>query len=128
MAAQEKRHLDAFDALLGDRRVRPTALQPLWHVAGYALGAATALLGREGGDGLHRRRREGDRRALPAPGEALPESEAELKAMIESFRQTRSSIATSARPKAPRRPPAYPLLTGAIKTGSRLAIWLGERV
>ena len=42
MAAQEQRHLDRFDALMAERRVRPTALQPLWSVAGFALGAATA--------------------------------------------------------------------------------------
>ena len=45
MAEQEQRHLAAFDKLLPERRVRPTALHPLWHAAGYALGAATALLG-----------------------------------------------------------------------------------
>ena len=45
MYAQELRHLEAFETLLGERRVRPTALQPLWHVAGFALGAATALMG-----------------------------------------------------------------------------------
>ena len=45
MAAQEQRHLDAFDALMIQRRVRPTVFAPVWHVAGYALGAATALLG-----------------------------------------------------------------------------------
>ena len=45
MAEQEQRHLAAFDRLVAERRVRPTALSPLWHVAGYALGAATALLG-----------------------------------------------------------------------------------
>ena len=45
MAAQEKKHLEVFDRIMVDRRVRPTALGPLWHAAGYALGAATALLG-----------------------------------------------------------------------------------
>ena len=45
MAAQEQRHLDRFNALMAERRVRPTALQPVWHVAGFALGAATALIG-----------------------------------------------------------------------------------
>ena len=44
MAAQEQRHLDRFNALMAERRVRPTALQPLWNVAGFALGAATALM------------------------------------------------------------------------------------
>src|SRR5207245_3213777 len=45
MAESEKRHLARFDKLLHDRRVRPTLLHPLWSVAGYVLGAATALLG-----------------------------------------------------------------------------------
>src|SRR5258706_12455610 len=45
MAAQGAAHQARFDALLARRGVRPTALQPLWSVAGYALGAATALGG-----------------------------------------------------------------------------------
>jgi ubiquinone biosynthesis monooxygenase Coq7 len=45
MAAQEQRHLDGFDALMTRRSVRPTLFTPIWNVAGYALGAATALLG-----------------------------------------------------------------------------------
>src|SRR5687767_1537435 len=45
MAEQERKHLDTFDRLLPQHRVRPTALSPLWHAAGFALGAATALLG-----------------------------------------------------------------------------------
>jgi len=47
MAAQEQRHLDRFNELMARRRVRPTALQPLWNVAGFALGAATALMSEE---------------------------------------------------------------------------------
>src|SRR5262249_700573 len=47
MNAQEARHLAVFETLLCERRVRPTALQPLWHIAGFALGAATALLGEQ---------------------------------------------------------------------------------
>src|SRR4029453_1425069 len=44
MAAQEQRHLERFDRMMAERRVRPTALQPLWSVAGFALGAATAMI------------------------------------------------------------------------------------
>src|SRR3712207_1259466 len=44
MAAQEQRHLNRFNHLVAERRVRPTALQPVWDVAGYALGAVTALM------------------------------------------------------------------------------------
>ena len=45
MYEQELRHLKHFEDLMVARRARPTALQPIWHVAGFALGAATALMG-----------------------------------------------------------------------------------
>ena len=45
MADQEQAHLDNFDHLIVDRDIRPTAFGPLWNVAGFALGAASALLG-----------------------------------------------------------------------------------
>ena len=45
MEAQERQHLRTFSDLIADRRVRPTALLPLWHLAGFALGAVTAALG-----------------------------------------------------------------------------------
>src|ERR1700761_432219 len=45
MEAQEQQHLRTFNDLIADRRVRPTALLPFWHVAGFALGAMTATLG-----------------------------------------------------------------------------------
>lgn len=44
---QEKKHLSKFDELVAQHRVRPTLLRPLWEVAGFALGAGTALMGRE---------------------------------------------------------------------------------
>src|SRR6266446_6133151 len=45
MAAQEQKHFDTFDRMVKERAVRPTALEPLWRAAGFALGAATALMG-----------------------------------------------------------------------------------
>src|SRR3546814_3549210 len=45
MARQEERHREILDKLLAERGVRPTAMQPLWDVAGFALGAATAVMG-----------------------------------------------------------------------------------
>ena len=44
---EEKRHLAKFEDLIGTYRVRPTVLHPIWSVAGYALGAGSALLGKE---------------------------------------------------------------------------------
>jgi 3-demethoxyubiquinol 3-hydroxylase len=45
MEAQEQAHKQTFDRMIAERGVRPTALMPLWDAAGYALGAATALMG-----------------------------------------------------------------------------------
>ena len=47
MADTEVVHLDTFNKLMVERRVRPTVLAPLWHFAGFALGAGTALMGRD---------------------------------------------------------------------------------
>jgi ubiquinone biosynthesis monooxygenase Coq7 len=60
MAQQEAAHRERFDALLVKRGVRPTALQPLWSAAGFALGAATALIGPEAAMACHRRNRDRD--------------------------------------------------------------------
>ncbi len=67
MEQQEQRHLAAFDALVNKRRVRPTALAPVWRLAGFALGAATALMGREAAMACTAAVEEGDRRALCRP-------------------------------------------------------------
>ena len=45
MADQEQKHIEKFNELILEHRVRPTALLPLWNVAGFALGASTALMG-----------------------------------------------------------------------------------
>ena len=127
MAEQEGRHLREFDRLLGDRRVRPTALQPLWHVAGFALGAATALLGPQAAMACTVAVEEVIDEHYRRQGEALPESEGELKETIESFRREELEHRDTGLAHGAQEAVAYPLLTGAIKTGSRLAIWLAER-
>jgi len=43
----ERKHIDTFDKLVHQHKIRPTALYPIWKAAAYALGASTALLGRE---------------------------------------------------------------------------------
>jgi ubiquinone biosynthesis monooxygenase Coq7 len=58
----------------------------------------------------------------------LPPEEAPLKADIESFRQEELEHRATALAEGAERAPAYPALTAAVKTGSRLAIWLAERI
>ena len=128
MAAQEKRHLDAFDKLIGERRVRPTALHPLWHVAGYALGATTALLGREAAMACTVAVEEVIDEHYRKQAAALGADDPELKTMIETFRSEEIEHRDIALAEGAERAPVYDLLKSAIKTGSRMAIWLAERI
>jgi ubiquinone biosynthesis monooxygenase Coq7 len=128
MARQEGRHLEVFDRMLVDRRVRPTALQPLWHVAGFALGAASAILGAKAAMACTVAVEEVIDAHYRRQGEALPESEGELKATIERFRAEEVEHRDTGLARGAEEAPGYELLTGAIKAGSRLAIWLAERI
>jgi 3-demethoxyubiquinol 3-hydroxylase len=128
MAAQEDRHLRAFDTLLAERRVRPTALHPLWHAAGYALGAATALLGREAAMACTVAVEEVIDEHYARQAARLGDEEPALKRMIEEFRGEEIEHRDIGLAEGAERAPAYGLLKGAIKTGSRIAIWLAERI
>jgi ubiquinone biosynthesis monooxygenase Coq7 len=127
MAEQERRHLQRFDELLVERRARPTVLQPLWHVAGFALGAATAMLGREAAMACTVAVEEVIDEHYRQQIATLPPEEAPLKAEIESFRKEELEHRAIGLAEGAERAPAYPALTAAVKTGSRLAIWLAER-
>ena len=128
MAKQERRHLEAFERMLAERRVRPTALQPLWHVAGFALGAATALLGPKAAMACTVAVEEVIDEHYRRQIAALPDGEAELKAAIETFRGEEVEHRDIGLAHGAEQALAYPLLTKAIKAGSRLAIWAAERI
>jgi len=128
MAAQEQRHLEAFEKLMVVRRVRPTALSPLWHVAGYALGAATALLGERAAMACTVAVEEVIDEHYAGQADRLGDDEAELRATIEEFRADEGEHRDRALDLGAERAPAYELLTAAVKTGSRVAIWLSTRI
>lgn len=128
MAMQEQRHLKRFDHLVAERRVRPTALQPLWNVAGFALGAATALMSEEAAmactDAIETEIDRHYGRQLDELGDEDPE----LSADIAEFRAEELEHRDTARTAGAQRAIGYPLLTGAIRTACRAAIALSKRV
>ena len=128
MAATEDEHLARFNRLMSERRVRPTLLQPLWHVAGFALGVGTALLGREAAMACTVAVEEVIDEHYADQAAMLADEDAELKTTIEEFRQQEIEHRDTALAEGARRAPGYPLLSAAVKTGSRLAIWLSERI
>jgi 3-demethoxyubiquinol 3-hydroxylase len=127
MAEQEQRHLAAFDKLVAERRVRPTVLSPLWHAAGFALGAATALLGERAAMACTVAVEEVIDEHYRRQSEALGDAEPALRSAIDEFRRDENEHREVALAHGAEAAPAYPALTAAIKAGSRLAIWLSTR-
>jgi ubiquinone biosynthesis monooxygenase Coq7 len=128
MAAQEQRHLDAFNRLLPQRRVRPTVLSPVWHVAGFALGAATALLGERAAMACTVAVEDVIDEHYAGQVAELGAREPELKTMIEEFRREEVAHRDEGLAHGAEQAPGYELLSAAIKAGSRLAIWLSTRI
>ena len=130
MAEEEARHRAQFDALMARRGVRPTALTPLWSAAGYALGAATALIGPEAAMACTAAVEEEIDRHYSRQIDALGDSGAdpELAAMITEFREDERNHRDAALAAGAERAPGYALLSGLIRLGCRAAIRISERV
>ncbi len=128
MARAEREHRAVFDRLLVERRVRPTLLSPLWSVAGFALGAATALMGEKAAMACTVAVEETIDEHYASQAAALGDDEAELRATVEKFRADELQHRDEALASGAEEAPAYGALTSAIKAGSRLAIWLSTRI
>jgi ubiquinone biosynthesis monooxygenase Coq7 len=128
MQAQEQQHLDGFVELVVRRRVRPTALLPLWHVAGFALGAVTAAMGERAAMACTVAVEEAIDAHYADQVAALDDSEAELRATIARFRDDERHHRDVALAHGAREAPGYRLLSAAIKAGCRAAIAISERV
>ena len=128
MKAQEQVHLDTFSRLIGERRVRPTALLPFWHVAGFALGAASSLLGHRGAMACTVAVEEAIDEHYRAQEDTLGDDEAELRADIARFRAAELEQRDTGLEHEAEQAPGYRLLSAAIKTSCKIAIKISERV
>lgn len=128
MAAQEQEHLAWFNVEMAKRQVRPTALQPVWHVAGFALGAVTAMLGPEAAMACTAAVETEIDQHYRDQLDELGEHEPALAAKIEQFRLEELDHKDHALAAGAERAVAYPLLSGLIRLGCRAAIGLSKRV
>jgi len=128
MAEQEDKHLAAFNELVMIRKVRPTALLPLWHVAGFALGAATALMGEKAAMACTVAVEEVIDQHYEGQEESLGENEKDLREKISKFRAEENEHKQTGLEHGAENAPGYALLKAGIKGATRLAIWLSERV
>ena len=128
MAAQEAHHRAIFDEMIARRGVRPTALQPVWKVAGFALGAATALIGPKAAMACTAAiETEIDRHYGEQLGQ-LGDTDPELSAVIGEFRAEEVEHRDAALAAGAEQAPAYALLSGAIRLGCRIAIGLSRHI
>jgi ubiquinone biosynthesis monooxygenase Coq7 len=128
MAAQEDRHLARFNALMAERRVRPTALQPLWNAAGFALGAVTALMSEQAALACTDAVETEINRHYQSQLDQLGDTDPELSADIAAFRADELEHRDSARAAGATNAFGYPILTAAIRAGCRAAIELSKRI
>jgi ubiquinone biosynthesis monooxygenase Coq7 len=128
MAAQEQRHFDRFNELMTKRRVRPTVLQPLWNVAGFALGAATALMSEQAALACTDAIETEIDRHYSSQLDELGDEDVELSSDIADFRADELEHRDTAREAGAMDAVGYPVLTAAIRAGCRVAIELSKRI
>ncbi|PKQ09436.1 MAG: demethoxyubiquinone hydroxylase family protein [Alphaproteobacteria bacterium HGW-Alphaproteobacteria-12] len=130
MAEDEEVHLARFNEIVNERHVRPTALTPVWHVAGFALGAATALLGEKAAHACTAAVEEvidAHYKSQVNRLEQMGPEEKPLRDTIEKFRLEEVEHRNEALAAGAEEAPAYPLLSGAIKAACRIAIKISEK-
>jgi ubiquinone biosynthesis monooxygenase Coq7 len=128
MADQEQRHLKTFDRLVNERRVRPTALEPVWRIAGFALGAVTAAMGEKAAFACTAAVEEVIDEHYASQVAALKDRDPALTATVEDFRADEVAHRDEALKQGAERAPGYKLLSKTIKAGCRIAIKLSERI
>lgn len=129
MEADEQAHLDAFDRYIAERGVRPTLLSPVWRVAGFGLGVATALMGEKAAHACT----EAVESVIEGHyGEQVKELEAMgetgLAADFARYQEEEVAHKDLAVEEGAHDAPGYPLLSALIKAGCHAAIKVTERI
>ncbi|XP_043219012.1 5-demethoxyubiquinone hydroxylase, mitochondrial-like [Amphibalanus amphitrite] len=132
---QEKEHKAKFEELIPKYRARPTVMLPLWNVAGYVLGAGTALLGKEAAmactvavESVITDHYNSQIRELSRLSQETGEDHKELLEVISKFRDDEMEHHDTGLAHDAELAPAYQLLSQTIKAGCHAAIWVSERV
>jgi len=128
MAAQEADHLRTFDAMLAERGIRPTLLQPVWKVAGHALGAATALISPQAAMACTAAVEDEIDLHYGEQLEALGDEQPEVGSVIARFRDDEREHRDAALEAGARDALGYPVLYAVIRAGCRAAIFLSKRI
>jgi len=128
MEAEEQKHLDAFDRLLNERGVRPTAMMPLWNVAGYGLGVVTALMGEKAAHACTEAVETVIEEHYAEQAESCEDEEPELAATFREFREDELHHRDTAIAGGAQDAPFHRALSKVIETGCRAAIAITAKI
>ena len=129
MAAQEEEHLTHFDGLIVEKNIRPTAFGPLWDVAGFTLGAVTALMGKKAAMACTAAvETEIDAHYAAQLDELENGADDDLRATIEKFRADEAAHRDTAMENGAEETPGYEVMSKLIRFGCRVAIRASEKI
>ena len=128
MAAQEAEHRAFFDRVMVERGVRPTALHPFWNVAGFALGAVTAAIGPEAAMACTAAVETEIDKHYAEQLRELGDSDPELSEAIERFQAEELEHRDHAIAAGAETTFGYPVLSGLIRLGCKVAIATAKRI
>ena len=128
MKKQEKEHLEYFEKEIQKRKMKPTYLLPLWDLMGISLGFGTALLGKKATMLCTASVEEVIEDHYQNQLKKLGNDETDLKAKIEKFKEEEVSHKNIAYESGATNKGLYSIMDKVIKTGSRIAITISEKI
>lgn len=128
MEAGEAAHLETFNRLLAERKVRPTLLGPIWSAAGFGLGAVSALIGEKTAMAVTEAVEDVIERHYAAQAAELAPSDPALADTLARFREDELGHKREAEAQGAADAPGYAVLKAIVGAGCRLAIRLSEKI
>ena len=128
MKEHEKEHLEFFEKEIQKRNVNPTYLLPLWDIMGISLGFGTALLGKKAAMLCTASVEEVIENHYESQLRKLGEDEKELKKKIEKFKEDEVNHKNIAYESGANKKGLYSLMDKIIRTGSKMAITISEKI
>ena len=128
MKKQEKEHLEYFEKEIQKRKIKPTYLLPLWDIMGVALGFGTALLGKKAAMLCTASVEEVIEDHYQNQLKKLGDDEMDLKTKIEKFKEEEVDHKNIAYEAGATNKGLYSVMDKVIRTGSRIAITISEKI
>ena len=128
MKEHEKEHLEYFEKEIQKRKIKPTYLLPLWDIMGVSLGFGSALLGKKAAMLCTASVEEVIEDHYENQLKNLGNDEMELKAKIEKFKSDEINHKNIAYESGATNEGIYSIMDKVIKTGSRIAITISEKI